>query len=663
MAFNTALSGLRAANSDLSVIGHNIANASTVGFKHSRAEFADIYANSVLGSGSVNIGSGVTLPAVTQQFAQGNISFTNNGLDLAINGQGFFVLNEDGAVSYSRAGQIQLDRDGFLISNQGKRIQGFQASPTGAISGVLSDVQINSDNQPPQLTTLVEAAVNLDARETPVAFGNRASDGSAIGVAQGGPPSSNGYAAETLTFTAIDGSNQVFNVTPGDSANLIALGLQALGGVDASATTTANLNNINPQTAGFSLSIDIGTGPIVIGSGVSVTPQSLANQINTLSDTLLPGVTAVAAGSQLVVSSDRGDDLSFAITGGVGDSVDVFGVDSPATVITIDPTTATTEATVGGSVTLAVDEDLAVTSSLMGTGLFATDPNDMAAPFDLALQSSFNPNDPDTFNHATSLTVFDSLGVPHIMTAFFVKESDLSDTVVNRWRMYVQIDGEDVGDPNPNGPNPAEPTVANFSLIFDSDGSLNETISDDILISNWTPLDANGNPNGSLGPETVAQGGTTNIPDPPTSSNFVIDLEGTTQFGSTFAVSELDQNGFTTGRLAGLDIGKEGIIFARFTNGQSLVLGQIALADFANEQGLSPIGDTAWAETFESGPPVIGTPGSGALGVIQSGALEDSTTELSEELVALIIAQRNFQANAQTIQTADTVTQTIINIR
>ncbi len=663
MAFNTALSGLRAANSDLSVIGHNIANASTVGFKASRAEFADIYANSVLGSGSVNIGSGVLLPAVTQQFSQGNISFTNNGLDLAINGQGFFVLNEDGAVSYSRAGQIQLDRDGFLISNQGKRLQGFQASATGAISGVLSDVQINSDNQPPQLTTLMEAEVNLDARETPVPFGNRSSDGSAVGIATVG--GGNGYPAETLTFTAIDGSTQTLTITAGDPADVIAQAAQALGGVDAAATTTANVNNINPSTAGFSLSLDIGSGPVVIGSGTNVTAQSLANQINTLTDTLLPGVTAVAAGSQLVVTSDVGDDLTFTVGGGAAtDTVDVFGVDSPPTVQTIQGSGGVgTTATVGGSVNLAIDEDLAVTSSLMGSGVFATDPNDTVAPFYLSLQSSFDPNDPDTFNHATSLTVFDSLGVPHILTAFFVKESDLNTSTVNRWRMYMQIDGQDIGDPNPAASDPVAATTASFSLVFDPDGSLNETISDDILISNWTPLDANGNPNGSLGPQTVAQGGTTTIPDPPTSSNFVVDLEGTTQFGSSFAVSELDQNGFTTGRLAGLDIGKEGIIFARFTNGQSLVLGQIALADFANEQGLSPIGDTAWAETFNSGPPVIGTPGSGALGVIQSGALEDSTTELSEELVKLIIAQRNFQANAQTIETADTVTQTIINIR
>jgi len=231
--------------------------------------------------------------------------------------------------------------------------------------------------------------------------------------------------------------------------------------------------------------------------------------------------------------------------------------------------------------------------------------------------------------------------------------------------MYVQIDDEDVGDPNPALPSPQNvlPTRAQFSLVFNTDGSLNETASDDVFISNWTPLNQDGVYNGSQRGLTVANGGTLPIPDPPNSSNFVIDLNGTTQFGSPFSVNAVSQNGFTTGRLSGLDVNSEGIIFARYTNGQAQVLGQVALANFNNTQGLQPLGDTLWGETFESGQAIIGTPGSAALGVVQAGALEESNVDLSQELVQLIIAQRNFQANAKTIQTADTVTQTIINLR
>ena len=106
-----------------------------------------------------------------------------------------------------------------------------------------------------------------------------------------------------------------------------------------------------------------------------------------------------------------------------------------------------------------------------------------------------------------------------------------------------------------------------------------------------------------------------------------------------------------------------GVIFARYSNGEALTLGQVALADFSNEQGLTPIGDTAWAESFESGQPVVGAPRSASLGAIQAGALEESNVEIAEELVSLIIAQRNFQANARTIETANEVTQSIINLR
>jgi flagellar hook protein FlgE len=125
----------------------------------------------------------------------------------------------------------------------------------------------------------------------------------------------------------------------------------------------------------------------------------------------------------------------------------------------------------------------------------------------------------------------------------------------------------------------------------------------------------------------------------------------------------LTQDGYTTGQLAGVDIDASGVIFGRYTNGQSKALGQVALANFANPGGLQPLGDTNWAETYSSGAALLGAPGSASLGVLQSGALEESNVDLTQELVKLILAQRNFQANAQTIRAADTVTQTIINIR
>jgi flagellar hook protein FlgE len=165
MAFSTAISGINAATSDLGVISNNIANASTTGFKSSRAEFADVYATSLLGAGTNAIGKGVALAGVTQEFGQGNITFTNNSLDLAINGNGFFQLSVDGALEYTRAGSFQVDSEGFIVSNQGARLQGFQVDDAGDVTGQIGDIQIDTSLIDPNPTGTVDFTSNLDSRE------------------------------------------------------------------------------------------------------------------------------------------------------------------------------------------------------------------------------------------------------------------------------------------------------------------------------------------------------------------------------------------------------------------------------------------------------------------------------------------------------------------
>jgi len=142
-----------------------------------------------------------------------------------------------------------------------------------------------------------------------------------------------------------------------------------------------------------------------------------------------------------------------------------------------------------------------------------------------------------------------------------------------------------------------------------------------------------------------------------------VDLSSFTQFGASFAVSTVQQDGYTTGQLRGLEIDDTGVLFTRYTNGQSRQQGQIAVANFTNPNGLQPVGDTSFVETFSAGAPTITTPGLSGTGLLQSGALESSNVEITQQLVRMIIAQRNFQANAQMIQTEDAVTQTVINLR
>jgi flagellar hook protein FlgE len=155
---------------------------------------------------------------------------------------------------------------------------------------------------------------------------------------------------------------------------------------------------------------------------------------------------------------------------------------------------------------------------------------------------------------------------------------------------------------------------------------------------------------------TITSGATSPI-------SFSLDLNGTSQFGSPFSVNNLYQDGYSSGRLAGLNIGSDGTIKGRYTNGQSQDLAQIVLASFANPNGLKPLGQNQWADSPDSGLPVIGVPGGGNLGGVQSSAVEDSNVDLTAELVAMITAQRMYQANAQSIKTQDEVMQTLVNLR
>jgi flagellar hook protein FlgE len=661
MSFNAALSGLRAAGTDLNVTGNNIANAGTIGFKSSRTEFGDIYGSSLLGSGSNTPGSGVSTLNVRQQFSQGNLKFTQNGMDLAVNGTGFFVLQSSDGRVFSRAGAFGLDKDGNIVNSTGAHLQGFSADGSGNISGVISDLVVNVTTQAPRQTTGVESAYNLDANQLILETAGTifASDGTAIGIAQGGAaPITNGYAPQTLTIQGPTGTNVNYISSVGASAAKTASELTALAGVSATARTTATV-----AQAGFS---NPATSNLRV-NGVTLTSTTLAalaTEINLLTTSTLPGVSASVNGAgDLEVVSSVGADLRFSFAGpGAGGAVTVTGTSGGSQTVN----NLTNAAVVGGSFNVVLDSGYTITNSVPAAGnLFAAL---TPASFSPVLVNAFDPTDQRTYNHATSSTVYDSLGNAHVMRSFFVKqEYDVTDptTSQNHWKMYVQIDGKNVGDPNPNLPSPANTvaTVANYDLFFTSDGALNTTLTDSILISNWTPLGADKLPLGALPPLNILQGASTPVIEPPTSSNFLVDLAGATQFGSAFSVESLNQNGYAVGRLAGLDVDAKGILFARFSNGESQTLGQVALAKFSNIEGLAPVGNSLWAQTFETGEAVIGVAGSSSLGNIDSGALEESNVDLSEELVNLIIAQRNYQANAKTIETENATTQTILNIR
>jgi flagellar hook protein FlgE len=422
MAFKIALSGLNAAATDLSVTGNNIANSSTVGFKESRTEFADVFAASFGGISKTAVGAGVRVAQVSQQFDQGQLDFTGNALDIAVNGQGFLIFSDSGSRVFSRNGAMQLDRDGYIVNSNNQQLQVYDVVDPNVPSfntGSLVDLQLFTGDAPPQATSSVQALINLSAQDTPT-----------------GAP---------------------------------------------------------------------------------------------------------------------------------------FPVD-------IDPT---------------------------------------------------NPN---TYNYSTSVNVYDSLGASHTATTYY-QLVDTTAAAGATWNVGLTIDGVEVAPVTPS--DPAVPDQA--ELTFDANGVL--TTGMPLAYNSWTP------PNGSA-PLTLSY-----------------DYTGTTQYGDQYTVNGLTQDGFTTGRLTSINIDETGVVYSRYTNGQAIPLGKVALGDFANPQSLQQLGDNVWAETFGAGDLQLGEAGAGSFGLIQSGSLESSNVDISEQLVNLITAERNYQANAEVIQTSDAITQTIINLR
>ncbi|MEJ2765297.1 flagellar hook protein FlgE [Photobacterium sp. MCCC 1A19761] len=271
--------------------------------------------------------------------------------------------------------------------------------------------------------------------------------------------------------------------------------------------------------------------------------------------------------------------------------------------------------------------DLKISTSSLAAK--ATDNMDFVANFDARVSQPlkadgtaqvFDANNPETFNSSYTTKVFDSLGNPHTVTQYFVKSGE------NKWDVHVQVDGGKVQVNNQN--------TYTYSVDFKQDGSLS------------APVDAVDIAFAPPGAEAVTMD---------------LNLKGSTQYGADFGVSTNNPNGYSSGQLAGVRVEDNGMVFATYTNGQSQLQGQVVLANFANTQGLVKTSNTAWMESFSSGAPVTGEPGNGIFGGLTSGALEGSNVDLTTELVSLMTAQRNYQANAKTISTSDKLTQTLFN--
>ena len=405
MSLSIPLSGIEAATTHLNTISNNIANASTTGFKQSVAEFSSVFAVSPNGVSTTQVGNGVAVAAVQQQFGEGDIQTTSNNLDMAISGQGFFVTNSAGQTQYTRNGSFQENEAGVVQTASGATLQVYPPNPAGGFNlGTLTDLTIPSGESAPHATTTGTLALNLPS----------------------------GAAAP------------------------------------------------------------------------AVTPFSAANSAS--------------------------------------------------------------------------------------------------------------------YNDSTSMTVYDSLGAAHTATLYFIQTA-----TANQWQAQLTIDGNVVGTAQ--------------TLTYSAAGQLLTPNSGNINFGSYTP---------ATGANAL---------------DVTFNLTQSTQFGANFGVTSVAQNGFTTGQLTGVNVSTSGVVQAQYTNGQAVALGQVAMANFPDPQGLQQLSNTSWAQTFSSGTAALGTAGSGDLGQIQSGALEASNVDLTAELVNMITAQQAFQSNSQAITANDQDIQTILHIQ
>ncbi|CAD6544821.1 hypothetical protein LMG28727_04332 [Paraburkholderia kirstenboschensis] len=502
MGYQQGLSGLSASSSDLDVIGNNIANANTVGFKSGAAQFADMYANSVATAVGNQVGIGTKLAQVQQQFSQGTITSTNQALDVAINGNGFFQLSNNGSLVYSRNGVFQLDKNGFITNAQGLQLMGYAANSSGIINTAQTvPLSVPTANIAPKATTNIAAGLNLNAQD-PLMLG-------------------------TPTVTA-GGTNTGTLSTTG-----------------ATITNTASGTNKDNYTVSFT----------------SATAY-------TVTDTTLGTSTTGTYTAGSPISLGNGQTITFNGVPAAGDS-------------------------------------------------YAVAPTAVA----------FNQNSSTTYNYSTSTTVYDTLGGSQTVNMYFAK------TAAGTWDVYAGVStgtaalvghanfnssGTLLGTTDASGAATATPFVFNFAVPT-TDGSA-------------------------------------------TPQNLTLNIGGTTQYGGKDGVNSLQPDGYPAGTLTSFSIGADGTLTGNYSNQQTAALGQIALANFANQNGLVNLGNNEFQQTDASGAAQISAPGSTNHGVLQGGAVENSNVDLTSQLVDLITAQRNYQANAQTIKTQQTVDQTLINL-
>ena len=705
MAFQQGLSGLNAASKALDVTSNNVSNSGTVGYKSGQAHFADVYANALNGSGTSQTGICTTTTAVQQQFTQGNITTTSNSLDISINGSGFYRMNTNGAITYSRAGQFHLDKNGYVIDDQSRKLTGYLADSEGNIvKAAPQDLLLSSANQAPAATGAsgsaeqgVFANINFDSRAV-------APTGTFDTTVAATANKSNSYNFSTAT-TIYDTLGNAHTLTIFTAKTKVSAATTAATAAATAATTAAAAANTAAATAaGKAAAAVTAADAAATAAGLSYTATTTA----TASATASAAAAATAAASAAASAADPADaakaaqaaaDAAAATTAAATAATDAAAAataqsaaSAAATAATAAQTaassasataataqkaaaaaateaqTAAAAATAAAAVTPITAEALKAATTAAASAIAAYTDALAASSSSSAVQKSIDAvSAAQSAVTAATATPYDATAATAYATAKTAATTAAADytTAVatyttgatattaataagvartnanpnSEWLVYTSVDGTATG--NVNGGVP-------LTIRFDQSGTMLDAP------SGGTPLAINLD-------KVMSDQGKTNIAT--ATQTFNIDFSESTQFGSAFGTNSLTQDGYTSGRLTGVSVSDDGVISGNYSNGKTRNLGQVALANFTNPNGLTSLGGNQWAETDASGTALVGTPNSGTLGVLKSSTVEESNVDLTAELVNMITQQRAYQASAQTIKTQDQIMQTLVNLR
>jgi flagellar hook protein FlgE len=630
------VAGLRNHQVRMNVIGNNISNINTIGFKAGRSIFREALVQTLRGAGRpssisggtnpVQLGLGMEVASIDNSFTQGGLELTGQITDLAIQGNGFFLLSDGNSKFYTRAGAFGFDANSYLVNpSNGLFVQGKMADSSGTIpaTATVGDIKLPFGQQDPaRNTTKVDFGNNLDASVT-----------RSEAILTTGTSATNGITS--VSGAARDGAGGVHVVTitgaQATEANRAGANITSPGALTGSETLTS----LGVTSATLSLSVD-GGAPVAI---TGLTTSSTVNDVIAAID-IIDGIDAKLDGGEISVTRTKAG-VSYTVESNTAVAGDVanrlFGVAAASTFQvnngtdhsfvaqdSFTPSVGGTAVTTNLGITVNSNTGLATGVTGLGGGGITMNSADTGL---LAGTASITTADTDK---ATSITVYDSLGGTHVMMTNFIKSQE-----PNKWYWNITMQGGEIIQSGSTG-----------TVTFNPDGSL--------LRFNFD----SGADKFSFDPNNGA--GLTQVELNAGSSG---KYDGLTGFSGTETVAAVKQNGYGMGILDKISIDPTGLIIGIFSNGVSRNLAQIVLADFNNQAGLMKSGESLFQSSANSGEGIEGVAGETIAATISSGALESANVDLAQEFTNMIIAQRGFQANARVITTSDSMLDDLVNLK